>query len=64
MRLGQPNEKLAEVVGATPLPARNSLQALGYIKKNKLQDLKAKIRITAGEALLVVFNGKWSACSK
>ena len=55
----QPNEVLAVVVGAKPLPRTELTKKLwAYIKKNKLQDPKVRTQINADEALLAVFGGK------
>jgi chromatin remodeling complex protein RSC6 len=55
----QPDEKLALVVGAKPLPRTELTKKLwDYIKKNKLQDAKKKTLINADDALKAVFNGK------
>jgi chromatin remodeling complex protein RSC6 len=57
----QPDEALAKVVGAKPLPRTELTKKLwDYIKKNKLQDPKKKTQINADDALKVVFNGKKS----
>ncbi len=54
-----PNEKLAAVVGAAPLPRTELTKKLwAYIKKNKLQDAKVKTQINADAALKLVFGGK------
>ena len=54
-----PNEKLAAVVGAAPLPRTELTKKLwAYIKKNKLQDSKNKRNINADAALKAVFGGK------
>lgn len=59
MKPVQPNEKLAVVVGAKPLPRTELTKKLWqYIKKNKLQDKKVKTQINADAALQVVFGGK------
>lgn len=59
MKPVQPNEKLAVVVGAKPLPRTELTKKLwAYIKKNKLQDKKVKTQINADAALQVVFGGK------
>ena len=59
MRPVQPNEKLAVVVGAKPLPRTELTKQLWvYIKKNKLQDAKVKTQINADAALQAVFGGK------
>jgi chromatin remodeling complex protein RSC6 len=55
----QPNELLAVVVGAQPLPRTELTKKLWeYIKKNKLQDEKVKTQINADAALQAVFGGK------
>ena len=54
-----PNEKLAAVVGASPLPRTELTKKLwAYIKKNGLQDKKNKRMINADDKLKAVFNGK------
>ena len=54
-----PNEKLAKVVGAAPLPRTELTKKLWvYIKKNDLQDKKNRRMINADENLKAVFNGK------
>lgn len=54
-----PNDKLAAVVGAAPLPRTELTKKLWvYIKKNKLQDTKVKTQINADAALKAVFGGK------
>ena len=54
-----PDEKLAKVVGATPLPRTELTKKLwAYIRKNGLQDKKVKTNINADDALQAVFNGK------
>lgn len=59
MKPVQPNEKLAVVVGAKPLPRTELTRKLWqYIKKNKLQDKKVKTLINADDALQAVFGGK------
>jgi upstream activation factor subunit UAF30 len=56
-----PDEKLAKVVGATPLPRTELTKKLWvYIRKHGLQDKKVKTQINADEALTAVFNGKKS----
>ena len=55
----KPDEALAAVVGATPLPRTELTKKLwDYIKKHGLQDPKKKTLINADEALKAVFNGK------
>ena len=52
MKPVQPNEKLAVVVGAKPLPRTELTKKLwAYIKKNKLQDAKVRTQINADAAL-------------
>lgn len=54
-----PDEKLAAIVGSTPLPRTELTKKLwAYIKKNKLQDAKVKTQINADDKLKPVFNGK------
>jgi len=54
-----PNEKLALVVGAAPLPRTELTKKLWvYIKKNGLQDKKNRRMINADAALKAVFAGK------
>ena len=59
MKPVRPDDKLAAVVGAAPLPRTELTKKLWvYIKKNKLQDAKKKTMINADDALKAVFNGK------
>ncbi|MCX6998222.1 MAG: SWIB/MDM2 domain-containing protein [Kiritimatiellaeota bacterium] len=59
MKPVQPNEKLALIVGAKPLPRTELTKKLWqYIKTNKLQDKQVKTQINADAALLAVFGGK------
>ena len=59
MKPVKPDDKLAAVVGAAPLPRTELTKKLWvYIKKNKLQDAKKKTMINADDALKAVFNGK------
>ena len=54
-----PNEKLAAVVGAAPLPRTELTKKLWiYIKKNGLQDKKNRRMINADDKLKAVFGGK------
>jgi chromatin remodeling complex protein RSC6 len=54
-----PDDKLAAVVGAKPLPRTEIVSKLWvYIKKNNLQDKKEKTKINADEVLKAVFDGK------
>ena len=53
------SEDLAEVVGKGPMPRSEVVKKLWvYIKKNNLQDPKAKRNIIADEHLKKVFGGK------
>ena len=59
MKPVQPDAKLAEVVGAKPLPRTELTKKLWQcIRKNALQDKKNRRMINADEALKAVFNGK------
>jgi len=54
-----PNEKLAAVVGASPLPRTELTKKLWiYIKKHGLQDKKNRRMINADDKLKAVFGGK------
>ena len=54
-----PNEKLAQVVGAAPLPRTELTKKLWvYIKKNGLQDKKNRRMINADDKLKAVFGGR------
>ncbi len=54
-----PNEKLAAVVGSSPLPRTELTKKLWvYIKKHGLQDKKNRRMINADAALKAVFGGK------
>ena len=54
-----PNEKLASVVGAKPMPRTELTKKIWeYIKKNNLQDKKDKKQINADDKLKAVFGGK------
>ncbi len=53
------SEDLAKVVGKGPMPRSEVVKKLWvYIKKNNLQDPKAKRNIIADEHLKKVFGGK------
>jgi chromatin remodeling complex protein RSC6 len=55
----QPDDALAKIVGDKPLPRTEITKKLwAYIKKNNLQDPKAKRNINADEKLGAVFGGK------
>ncbi|WP_198529969.1 SWIB/MDM2 domain-containing protein [Geminisphaera colitermitum] len=59
MKPVQPDDVLAAVVGAKPLPRTELTKKLWeYIKKNNLQDKKVKTNINADDKLKAVFNGK------
>jgi chromatin remodeling complex protein RSC6 len=61
MKPVQPDAVLAAVVGAKPLPRTELTKKLwDYIKKNNLQDKKAKTQINADDKLKPVFGGKKS----
>ena len=54
-----PDDKLAAVVGSSPLPRTELTKKLwAYIKKNALQDKKNKRQINADAKLKAVFGGK------
>ncbi len=55
----QPDEKLAAIVGAEPLPRTEVTKRLwDYIKQHKLQDTNNKQRINADDKLRAVFDGR------
>jgi chromatin remodeling complex protein RSC6 len=55
----QPDEKLAAVVGAEPLPRTEVTKRIwDYIKEHKLQDAKNKQRINGDDKLRPVFDGR------
>jgi chromatin remodeling complex protein RSC6 len=59
MKPVQPDDKLAAVVGAKPLPRTELTKKLWeYIRKNNLQDPKKRTLINADDTLKAVFNGK------
>jgi chromatin remodeling complex protein RSC6 len=59
MKPVQPDDKLAAIVGSTPLPRSELTKKLwDYIKKNDLQDAKKRTQINADDALKPVFDGK------
>lgn len=59
MRPVTPDDKLAVIVGAKPLPRSELTKKIwDYIKKNGLQDAKKRTQINADPALKLVFNGK------
>ena len=52
----QPSEKLAAVVGASPLPRTEVVKKMwDYIKKHNLQDKANKRMINADDKLKVIF---------
>ena len=54
-----PDDKLAAVVGAAPLPRTELTSKIWeYIRKHKLQDAKERRMINADAALKAVFDGK------
>jgi chromatin remodeling complex protein RSC6 len=54
-----PDEALAKIVGANPLPRTELTKALwDYIRKHGLQDATKKTLINADENLKAVFDGK------
>ena len=54
-----PDDKLAAVVGAKPLPRTEIVSKIWvYIKKNGLQDKKERTKINADEILKALFDGK------
>ena len=55
----QPDEKLAAIVGANPMPRSAITKAIwDYIKKHGLQDPQNKQRINADDKLRAVFDGR------
>jgi chromatin remodeling complex protein RSC6 len=61
MKPVKPDEKLAAIVGSSPLPRTEMTKKLwAYIKKHGLQDKKNRRMINADAALKAVFNGKAS----
>ena len=59
MKPVKPDEKLAAVVGSSPLPRTELTKKLRqYIKRHGLQDKKNRRMINADAALKAVFNGK------
>jgi upstream activation factor subunit UAF30 len=59
MKPVKPDEKLAAVVGASPMPRTELTKKLwAYIKKHGLQDKKNRRMINADANLKAVFNGK------
>jgi chromatin remodeling complex protein RSC6 len=54
-----PDDVLAAVIGSKPQPRTAVVKAIwDYIKKNNLQDKKAKTMINADDKLKAVFGGK------
>jgi chromatin remodeling complex protein RSC6 len=61
MKPVQPDDVLAAVVGAKPLPRTELTKKLwDYIKKNGLQDKKVKTQINSDDKLKAIFGGKKS----
>jgi upstream activation factor subunit UAF30 len=59
MKPVQPNDKLAAIVGSSPIPRTELTKKLwAYIKKHGLQDKKNRRMINADDKLKVVFGGK------
>lgn len=59
MKPCKPDDALAAVVGASPIPRTQVVKKLwAYIKKNNLQDKKNRRNINADAALKSVFGGK------
>jgi len=59
MKPVKPDDTLAAVVGAAPIPRTQVVKKLwAYIKKNNLQDKKNRRNINADDKLKKVFGGK------
>jgi chromatin remodeling complex protein RSC6 len=59
MKPVQPDDKLSEIIGNSPLPRSELTKRLwDYIRKHGLQDKEHKIIINADEKLQVIFGGK------
>ena len=59
MKPVKPDEKLAAVVGSSPLPRTELTKKLwAYIKRNGLQDAKNRRAINADDKLRPVFGGR------
>ena len=59
MKPVQPDDKLAAVVGSSPMPRTEVTKKLwAYIKRNGLQDSRNRRAINADEKLRPVFGGK------
>lgn len=59
MKPCKPDDSLAAVVGAAPIPRTQVVKKLwAYIKKNGLQDKKNRRNINADDKLKKVFGGK------
>jgi upstream activation factor subunit UAF30 len=55
----QPDEKLAAIVGSTPIPRTEITKKIwDYIKQHNLQDAKNRQRINADDKLKPVFDGR------
>ena len=58
MKPVQPDDKLAQIVGSTPLPRSELTKKVwDYIKKHNLQDEKNRRQINADDNLKAVFDG-------
>jgi len=61
MKPVKPDDKLAAVVGASPMPRTELTKKIwGYIKRNGLQDKKNRRMINADDKLRAIFGGKAS----
>jgi chromatin remodeling complex protein RSC6 len=59
MKPVKPDDKLAAVVGSSPMPRTEVTKKLwAYIKRNGLQDQKNRRNINADDKLRPVFNGR------
>lgn len=59
MKPVQPDDKLAAVVGSSPMPRTEVTKKLwAYIKRNGLQDQRNRRNINADDKLRPVFNGR------
>jgi chromatin remodeling complex protein RSC6 len=59
MKPVQPDDKLAAVVGSSPMPRTEVTKKLwSYIKRNGLQDQRNRRNINADDKLRPVFNGR------
>ncbi len=59
MKPVQPDEKLSEITGGSPLPLSEvSRRVWDYIRHHGLQDKERKVLIHADDKLEAIFNGK------